>query len=156
MAEILAFEHRFSSLRDAVYRSDAWAASYLIGGGCSDDRFSDFTAGLVALGREWYERATVCPDALAEHPVVRAAAAAGDQDVIFDGDFNFVSSRAYERLKGDTDDFWEAWEAYSDARITSEADGSEDMGESFGFDDDQQMRWRLPRLAALYLGSASG
>ncbi|MGW3738956.1 DUF4240 domain-containing protein [Streptomyces sp. NPDC005148] len=35
-----------------------------MGGGCSDDRFSDFTAGLVALGREWHERATVCPDAL--------------------------------------------------------------------------------------------
>ncbi|MFE9868352.1 hypothetical protein ACFYPZ_37690 [Streptomyces sp. NPDC005506] len=67
-----------------------------------------------------------------------------------------MSSRAYERLKGDTDDFWEAWEAYSDARITSEEDGSEDMGESFDFDDDQQMRRRLPRLAALYLGSASG
>ncbi|MER6473872.1 DUF4240 domain-containing protein [Streptomyces collinus] len=62
--EILAFEHRFSRLRDAVYRWDIWAAAYLIGGGCSDDRFSDFTAGLVALGRDWYERAAACPDAL--------------------------------------------------------------------------------------------
>ena len=61
--EILAFEHRFSRLRDAVYRRDVWAAAYLIGGGCSDDRFSDFTAGLGALGREWYEQAAACPDA---------------------------------------------------------------------------------------------
>ncbi|MET8765649.1 DUF4240 domain-containing protein [Streptomyces sp. NPDC004658] len=37
--QILAFEHRFSRLRDAVYRWDVWAAAYLIGGGCSDDRF---------------------------------------------------------------------------------------------------------------------
>jgi hypothetical protein len=154
--EILAFEHCFSRLCDAVYRWDVWAAAYLIGGGCSDDRFSDFTAGLVTLGREWYERAAYCPDALAEHPAVRAAAAAGDQDVIFAEDFNFVSSRAYKRLTGGEDDFWAAWEAYSEARATTEEDGSEAMGESFDFHDAQQMRRRLPRLAALYLGSGPG
>ncbi|MGW6095043.1 hypothetical protein ACWFRK_11850 [Streptomyces sp. NPDC055157] len=84
---------------------------------------------------------------------MRTAAAAGDQTVIFDEDFNFVSSRAYDRRAGDTGDFWEA---YSDARVTSKEDGSEDMGESFDFDDAQQMRRRLPRLAALYLGCAPG
>lgn len=147
--EILAFEHRFSRLRDAVYRWDVWAAAYLIGGGCSDDRFSDFTAGLVALGREWYERAAACPDALAEHPAVRIAAAAGDQDVIFDENFNFVSFGAYERLTGDSDAFWEAC---VDARATTEEEESEGMRESFDFGDAQQMRRRLPRLAALHLG----
>ncbi|MFH8443276.1 DUF4240 domain-containing protein [Streptomyces sp. NPDC018026] len=53
-------------MRDGVYRWDVWAAAYLIGGGCPDDRFSDFTAGLVALGRDWYEQTATCPDALAE------------------------------------------------------------------------------------------
>jgi hypothetical protein len=154
--EILAFEHRFSRLRSAVYRWDVWAAAYLIGGGCSDDRFSDFTAGLVALGREWYERAAACPDALAEHPAVRTAAAAGDQAVIFDEDFNFVSSRAYQRLTDDTDAFWEAWEAYTDARSTTKEEDSEGMGRSFDFGDAQQMRRRLPRLAALHLGPGPG
>ncbi|MEU2625151.1 DUF4240 domain-containing protein [Streptomyces sp. NPDC007157] len=149
--EILAFEHRFSRLRDAVYRWEVWAAAYLIGGGCSDDRFSDFAAGLVALGREWYERAAACPDSLAEYPAVRIAAADGDQDVIFDEDFNFAASRAYERLTGDSDVFWEDWSAYTDARAT-EAEASEGMGEPFDFGDDQQMRRRLPRLAALHLG----
>ncbi|MFD7757858.1 DUF4240 domain-containing protein [Streptomyces sp. NPDC059757] len=95
--EILAFGHHFSSLRDAVYCWDVWAAAYLIDGGCSDDRFSDFAAGLVALGREWCERAAVCPDVLADQPALRTAAVADDQDVIFDEDFNFVSSRAYDR-----------------------------------------------------------
>lgn len=154
--EILAFEHRFSRLCAAVYRWDVWAAAYLIGGGCSDDRFSDFTAGLVALGREWYERAAACPDALAEHPAVRTAAAAGDQGVIFDEDFNFVSSTAYRRLTGCTDAFWDAWEAYTDARATTEEEDSEGMGESFDFGDAQQMRQRLPRLAALHLGPGPG
>jgi hypothetical protein len=94
--------------------------------------------------------------ALAEHPAVRAAAAAGDQDVIFAEDFDFVSSRAYKRLTGGEDDFWAAWEAYSEARATTEEEGSEAMGESFDFHDAQQMRRRLPRLAALYLGSGPG
>ncbi|MFE0948059.1 DUF4240 domain-containing protein [Streptomyces mutabilis] len=150
--EILAFEHCFSRLRDAVHRWDVWAAAYLIGGGCSDDRFSDFTAGLVALGREWYELAATCPDSLADHPAVREAAATRDQDVIFDEDFNFVSARAYERLTGDTDAFWEAWEAYANARATTGGEEGDDMGESFDFDDADQMRRRLPRLAALHLG----
>ncbi|MFE2275544.1 DUF4240 domain-containing protein [Streptomyces lavendulae] len=147
--EILAFECRLSCLRDAVYRWDVWAAAYLIGGGCSDDRFSDFTAGLVALGRDWYERAVACPDVLAEHPAVRAAAIAGDQDVIFDEAFNFVSSTAYERLVGDPEAFWEAWKVYSDAHPGTEEGGG--MGEAFDFDDAQEMRERLPRLAALHL-----
>ncbi|KOV71645.1 MULTISPECIES: DUF4240 domain-containing protein [unclassified Streptomyces] len=154
--EVLAFEYRFARLRSDVHRWDVWAAAYLIGGGCSDDRFSDFTAGLVALGREWYERAATCPDALAEHPTVRAAAAAGDQDAVFAEEFNFVSSRAYERLTDDEDDFWEAWEAYSDARATTDEASSEGMGESFDFDDALQMRRRLPQLAELYLGPALG
>ncbi|MER6440253.1 DUF4240 domain-containing protein [Streptomyces sp. NPDC001185] len=143
--EILAFEHRFSCLRTAVYRWDVWAAAYLVGGGCSDDRFSDFTAGLVALGREWYERAAACPDALAEHPAVRAAPGSGDLDVIFDQDLNFAACSAYERLTGD----WEDWAAYADARVTTDAEGRGGMGESFAFGDDQQIRRRLPRLAAL-------
>jgi hypothetical protein len=151
--EILAFEHRFSRPRDAVYRWNLWAAAFLIGGGCSDDRFSDFTAGLVALGRESYERATACPDALAEHPAVRSTAAGVDQDVIFDDDFNFVASRAYERLNGDSDAFWEAWEAYADTRTSTEEEDNEGMGEPFDFGAAQQMRRRLPRRAALHLGS---
>ncbi|MFE6038244.1 DUF4240 domain-containing protein [Streptomyces sp. NPDC056452] len=44
-----------------------------MGGGCSDDSFTDFRAGLIGLGREWYERAAACPDVLAEHPAMTAA-----------------------------------------------------------------------------------
>jgi hypothetical protein len=44
---------------------------YLIGGGCSDDGFIDFRAGLIAQGRDWYERAAASPDDLADHPDVR-------------------------------------------------------------------------------------
>jgi hypothetical protein len=83
-------------------------------------------------------------------------AAAGDQGVIFDEDFTFVSATAYERLTGDSDAFWKAWAAHTDTRATTEEDDSEGMGESFDFDDAQQMRRRLPRLAALHLGPGPG
>jgi hypothetical protein len=33
-----------------------WAAAYLIGGGCSGDAFIDFRAGVIAQGRDWYEK----------------------------------------------------------------------------------------------------
>ncbi|MER6474585.1 hypothetical protein [Streptomyces collinus] len=81
---------------------------------------------------------------------MRIAAAAGDQEVIFDEGFNFVASRAYERLTGDSDAFWEAY-----AEAATEEDG-EGMGESFDFGDAQQMRRCLPRLAALHIGPGPG
>ncbi|WP_432187871.1 Helicase associated domain protein [Streptomyces sp. Tue6028] len=114
-----------------------------------DDRFSDFTAGLLVLGRQWYERTAACPDALAERPAVHAAAAAGVQDVIFDEDFNLASCRAYEQLTGETESFWEAC---TDADTTDSEQDDQSMGESFDFDDAQQMRRILPQLTALYLG----
>jgi hypothetical protein len=84
------------------------------------------------------------------------AAAAGEQDAVFAEDFNCVSPRVYERLTDDEDDFWEAWETYSDAHAMTDEAGSEGMGESFNFDDAQQMRRRLPRLAELCLSPALG
>jgi hypothetical protein len=89
---------------------------------------------------------------LAGHPAVRIAAVGGDQDIVFDEDFNFVASGAYERLTGDSDAFGEGWAACTDAHATAEAEGGGDMGESFDFGDDQQIRRCLPRLATLHLG----
>ncbi|HKS48330.1 MAG TPA: DUF4240 domain-containing protein [Amycolatopsis sp.] len=145
--EILAFEYRFDQLRRAVHRWDVWAAACLIGEGCSDDRFGDFTAGLVALGRDWYERAAASADALADHPAVRAAVAGSDDDAIFYEDFGFAAVRAF----GDEDDFWEAWESYRAERAAAPEPGGDDMGESFDVDDPEEVRERLPRLADLYL-----
>lgn len=39
-------------MHGALYRRDLWAAAYIIGGGCSDDSFIDFRAGLIAQGHE--------------------------------------------------------------------------------------------------------
>ncbi|WP_030595559.1 DUF4240 domain-containing protein [Streptomyces fulvoviolaceus] len=154
--DILEYEARFDALHDALYRWDVWAAAYLIGGGCSDDSFMDFRAGLITQGRTWYERAAAAPDRLGDHPEVIAAASAFEDRALFYEEVNYCAAEAYEHHTGDPDAFYEAWKQY-------EADhpdpGPEtDMGEDFDFDDAGEMQGRLPRLAALFLadGSADG
>ncbi|MFK4270463.1 DUF4240 domain-containing protein [Streptomyces milbemycinicus] len=150
--DILEFQTRFDEIHDAVYRWDVWAAAYLIGGGCSDDSFIDFRAGLIALGREWYERAAADPDSLAGHPAVIEAGAAGRDEALFYEEVNYVASTAFERVAEDGEDFYEEWKRHRSVRGESGGGGSEaDMGEDFDFDDDEEMSRRLPRLAALYL-----
>ncbi|WP_407566189.1 DUF4240 domain-containing protein [Streptomyces sp. 184] len=157
--EILEFEARFSEAHDALYRWDVWAAAYLIGGGCSDDSFIDFRAGVIALGREWYERAAAEPDGLAGHPAVTEAAQLyGDEAALLEGraklydealfyeEVNYAAGTAFERRTGDRDAFYAA-RAESGGRGSTEGD----MGEAFDFDDDKEMHRRLPRLAGLFL-----
>lgn len=55
----------FAKAMRGAYRWDIWGAAYVIHGGCSDDAFWDFRAGLVALGRKAYERALEDPESLA-------------------------------------------------------------------------------------------
>ncbi|WP_405583617.1 DUF4240 domain-containing protein [Streptomyces sp. NBC_01190] len=164
--EVLGYHERFEELLGALYRWDVWAAAYLIGGGCSDDGFTDFRAGVIAEGRAWYERVAADPDSLAGHPSVAAAAArvggaggGGGDRVLFSEEVNYAAAQAFERLTGDEDDFYEAWDQYSwetgpdeNGDNPEKGSGAEmDMGEDFQFADPDQMHRRLPRLAALYL-----
>ncbi|WP_369192199.1 DUF4240 domain-containing protein [Streptomyces sp. R08] len=147
--DILEYQECFDELHGAIGRWDVWAAAYLIGGGCSDDSFTDFRAGLLALGRQWYERAAAAPDSLAEHPTVIAAVANSDY-VLFYEAVNYAAAYAFKRITGDEEDFYEAWDRHCAAQ-QGPARNSVDMGEDFDFDDPEEMRRRLPRLAALYL-----
>ncbi|MEW2077101.1 DUF4240 domain-containing protein [Streptomyces sp. NPDC012403] len=151
--QVLAFQARFDVLDTAVDRWDIWAAGYLIGGGCSDDRFMDFKAGLIALGRTWYERAADCPDDLAEHPDIRHATVAGVDEAVFYEEMGFVTVAAYGRITGDEDGFYPALDRYRAHHGVGE-DQPHDMGADFDFDDAQEMRRRLPRLADLFLKEA--
>jgi hypothetical protein len=151
---ILEFQEQFDEASRALYRWDVWAAAYLIGGGCSDDRFTDFRAGLIALGRDWCERVLVSPDELADHPVVRRAAADADDDAVFAESVNYVAGRAYGQVTGDDHAFYEALEARQQVVVAVDEAREPDMGEDFDFDDDDEMRRRLPRLAGLFLGAS--
>ncbi|MFI6938514.1 DUF4240 domain-containing protein [Streptomyces sp. NPDC050418] len=147
---VLAFEVRMDQLDTAIDRWDVWAAGYLIHGGCSDDAFMDFKAGVIGLGRTWYERVVGCPDDLAEHPVVQRSAATGDQEAVFYEELGAVGPNCYRQLTGDEDDFYPALDHYRATHGLADA-GAYDMGEDFDFDDPGEMHRRLPRLAALYL-----
>ncbi|MER7849356.1 DUF4240 domain-containing protein [Kitasatospora sp. NPDC096077] len=147
--EILEYQERFDELHGALHRWDVWAAAYLIGGGCSDDSFTDFRAGVIAQGRGWYQRVAINPDDLAEHPLVVAAAAEHDDDVLFHEVVNYSATYAFKQLAGDDEDFYEAWNEYWKAHPRERVEV--DMGEDFDFDDAEQMHRRLPRLSALHL-----
>jgi len=70
----------------ALYRWDVPAAAYLIGGGCSDDGFIDFRAGLTAQGRDWYEKLAASPDSLADHPAMVGGGIGAETGEDFDFD----------------------------------------------------------------------
>ncbi|WP_433550532.1 DUF4240 domain-containing protein [Micromonospora zamorensis] len=149
---ILEFQELFDQLHDALYRWDVWAAAYLIGGGCSDDSFIDFRAGVIAQGREWYKRVLASPDGLADHPVVRQAADEEDDGALFAESVNYVASKAYEQVtEGDDDEFYEAMKAREQVAVGIDEAREPDMGEDFDFDNDDEMRRRLPRMAELFL-----
>lgn len=175
---MLAYQECFEELQSALYRRDVLAAAHLIGGGCSDDGFTDFRAGVIAEGRTWYERVAADPDSLAGHPLVVAAAGAeagaAERYTLFHESVNYAAPRAFERLTGDEDDFYEAWEQYGQEARPAEGPDTDpgatadtgaaaphgaatdpgaaaDTGEAFDVRDAGQMHRRLPRLAALFL-----
>ncbi|TWJ16914.1 uncharacterized protein DUF4240 [Stackebrandtia albiflava] len=145
---ITAFGWWFDVVDAAAYRWDLWAAAYLVGGGCSDDSFMDFRAGVIALGRDWYGRVLAAPDSLADHPEVAKGWDGGGEDLLFREEVRYAAARAYERRTGG-DDFYEADRRYAAARPA--VSKTLVLGEDFDFDDDAEMRRRMPRLSALFL-----
>ncbi len=81
--DILGYQERFDQMHAALYRRDIWAAAYLVGGGCSDDAFIDFRAGLIAQGRDWYQKVAASPDSLAGHPAVADAPGCSQGEPLF-------------------------------------------------------------------------
>ena len=64
--EVRSFHAHFYECKDRAYSWELWAAAYLIGGGCSDDKFSDFRSTLISMGRQTFERALADPQSLAD------------------------------------------------------------------------------------------
>jgi hypothetical protein len=154
LQDILEYQRWFDEMHTALYRWDVWAAAYLIGGGCSDDSFIDFRAGLIAQGGDWYQRVAASPDSLAGHPAVADAPNPSNGEPLFYEEVNYAAHYAFKRVTGDKDSFYDAWNRYRGSRGHSDPSPA-DMGEEFDFDDAQQMRRRLPRLSALYLRNGS-
>ncbi|HEV7978834.1 DUF4240 domain-containing protein [Amycolatopsis sp.] len=136
--EIVGAQQVLWDLMAASYRNPLWAAAYVINGGCSDDGFDYFRGWLVVQGREVFERIVADPDALADLPVIRAAAADGDE-LECEEALSIVCSAHMtatgEQLPADTFTI-----RYPELDVWD-----------FDFDDQTEMERRLPRLAALYM-----
>jgi hypothetical protein len=158
LERILEFDRCYARAAERAHRREVCATAFLIWDYISDDSFSDFIAGLIGLGREAFERTVADPDALADHPLVRAIAAGQVDRCTLHGEaVQFAASQAYERITDDADAFWEALESQpEDADRDEPATGERWSGHFGGADDVAQIPVRLPRLHALFASQRSG
>ncbi|HSA52755.1 MAG TPA: DUF4240 domain-containing protein [Yinghuangia sp.] len=139
-AEIVLADRTLWTLMAESERHAVWAAAYLINGGCSDDSFDYFRGWLIAQGRDVFTHVVDDPDTLAELAVIQEAAV------------DRLDSMDCEAMLG------VGWDAH---RVVAGADLPNDGWTvthrprepewEFDFEDQDEMRRRLPRLARLFL-----
>jgi len=91
--DIISFDQIFTELLYKSYTWDLWGAAYIIGGGCSDDSFDYFRNGLIASGREKFEKALEDVESLADWV---------QGDMRFEG-FSYVVYGVYREKTGTKD-----------------------------------------------------
>lgn len=64
--ELTQFQTRFEAIHDGSHTLELWGAAYIVNGGCSNDGFDYFRAGLIAQGQRTFERVIAAPDTLVE------------------------------------------------------------------------------------------
>ena len=92
--DIAMFDGFFASLVAKAYRYDLWDCAFMIGGGCSDDAFTDFRSWMISMGREAFYEMLANAD-----QVGKFAKAPGVED-IFAGNFRFVAVSVYGEATG--------------------------------------------------------
>jgi Protein of unknown function (DUF4240) len=137
--EIVAFDRMLDDKADAAYSNDLWGAAYLINGGASDDGFYYFRLWLIGMGKKVYEAALADPDSLAD--VV-------EPDQEYECEMYGAARQAWEAKGLSEDEYDRAYQKGRKRRVPRL------RGRRWDFDDDRQVRKRLPRLAALYLSEA--
>lgn len=152
LREIVEFDFVFDEVRAEADSWDVCAACWIIEYGfLSDDGFSDFCAGLAGMGRSTFEAAIADPDSLAGHPAVQEISTSPDHSLwIGDEELLYAANRAYERLTGDSEAFWEATEALE--RSVAPATGSAEPERGrWDLVDEGEWQRRLPKLGAMFL-----
>ncbi|MEH0844375.1 DUF4240 domain-containing protein [Micromonospora sp. CPCC 205711] len=135
--DIVGYARHQQRVLAASYQVDLWGAAYLINGGASDDDFEYFRGWLMTQGRSVFARAVGDPDVLAELPRVRAASLSGEE------------FRCPEMLTVP----WDAYRKATATELPAERDPvkAPDLNDFWDFDDEDEARRRLPRLAALFV-----
>jgi len=134
--EIIAWDHIFDQLAAQAYRTDLWAAAYLINGGASDDGFYYFRCWLIGMGKQIYNDAIANPDSLANVATPQWFADGIDAEA----EIYVAAHRAWMQVTGKPDT----------AEYPVRNERAELVGENWDFDDPELMRQHLPQLDALY------
>jgi hypothetical protein len=135
--EIVAWARHLDKVMVASGTQDLWAAAYLINGGCSDDGFDSFRGWLIAHGRDAVARSVRTPDSLADVPAVRAAVESG---AVFEAEEVLsIAAEAYLQATG------------SELPAEERQPTRPDAADLWDFDNEEEMRRRLPRLSDLFL-----
>jgi hypothetical protein len=93
--EILSFARIFKTLQIKAYKTKLWFIAKIIGEGCSDDSFLDFTSWLISMGREVYEEALLNPDSVA-----KVSLQSNVEDIFFE-DYQYIAHKVYEEIAGE-------------------------------------------------------
>jgi hypothetical protein len=142
---ILDFDYHWVQARNQAYTAKLWAAATLIDGSwVSDDRFDYFIDWLILRGRDTFETVAADPDSL------DGIVGKGEQrDPSYEG---YPARDAWMAAIESTDDpgGWDAFVSEAKARH-GEYRRLPDLDEQLWVDDDEQLRRRLPSLAARFL-----
>jgi hypothetical protein len=85
----------------------------------------------------------------AGHPAAAGAGHPRCGNPLSYAEVNYAASAAFRRVSGDEHGFWDALEARGPRDCLTV------IGDAFDFDDHQEMRRRLPRLAACCTGATA-
>ena len=135
--EIVAWGRHLDKVMVASGTEDLWAAAYLINSGADEAGFDAFRGWLIAHGRKAVAAAVQQPDVLANVVVIKEAA---DTGAVFEAEEVLgIAARAYEQATGDP--------------LPPEERPSHRprVADLWDFDNEDEMRRRLPRLSALFL-----
>ena len=106
--DIFGFDYRLDKFLELSYKSDLWAAAYILCGGCSDDSFDYFRAWLVSKGRTIFEAAVEKPDSLIDF-----LAEVDEFDILENEEIMYATLDAYEEVTG-KNDFYDVLDTFDD------------------------------------------
>lgn len=148
-AEIVDFYVKYVEVEDSAYQYSLCMAAYLIEGSYTSDGFMDFRGGLILLGQDTFSRAVENPDSLSDLATVTRMSREEGGWIGYES-VTYLISDAYQRIQGET----ESLDTAVETALESMKRPDKPRGEEWNWDphDEEQMRRRLPRLSALFLG----
>ena len=136
--DIVAWGRHLDKVMVASGTEDLWAAAYLINSGADEAGFDAFRGWLIAHGRKAVAAAVGSPDVLANVAVIKGAA---DTGAVFEAEEVLgIAAAAYAKATG------ESLPVPADRPRTRP-----EVADLWDFDDEDEMRRRLPRLSELFL-----